>query len=160
MRLRAWIDGFASALITMSPGSSSLPSQRPAYRSSTGAARDVSIELYSRAAEHAASRGVILADTKFEFGRDADGVLHVGDEVLAPDSSRLWPADTYEVGRPQPSFDKQYVRDWASATGWDKKPPAPAIPDDVGAGTHRRYIEAYEKITGQPFDAWLSRVAT
>ena len=84
---------------------------------------------------HAAKRGVILADTKFEFGRDADGVLRVGDEVLTPDSSRFWPADTYEVGKPQPSFDKQYVRDWASGTGWDKKPPAPAIPDDVVAGT-------------------------
>ncbi len=121
--------------------------------------RDLSIALYSTAADHAASRGVILADTKFEFGRDADGVLRVGDEVLTPDSSRFWPADTYEVGRAQPSFDKQYVRDWAAGTGWDKSPPAPAIPDDVVAGTRRRYIEAYEKITGQPFDDWLRRVA-
>ncbi|HTN24163.1 MAG TPA: phosphoribosylaminoimidazolesuccinocarboxamide synthase [Solirubrobacteraceae bacterium] len=121
--------------------------------------RDLSIALYSAAADHAASRGVILADTKFEFGRDADGVIRVGDEVLTPDSSRFWPADTYEVGRAQPSFDKQYVRDWAAGTGWDKKPPAPAIPDDVVAGTRTRYIEAYEKITGQSFDAWLQRVA-
>jgi len=121
--------------------------------------RDLSIVLYSFAADHAASRGVVLADTKFEFGRDADGVLRVGDEVLTPDSSRFWPADTYEVGRPQPSFDKQYVRDWASGTGWDKTPPAPAIPDDVVAGTRQRYVEAYERITGQPFDAWLARVA-
>ncbi len=121
--------------------------------------RDLSIALYSAAADHAASRGVILADTKFEFGRDRDGVIRVGDEVLTPDSSRFWPADTYEVGRAQPSFDKQYVRDWASGTGWDKKPPAPAIPDDVVAGTRARYIEAYEKITGQSFDAWLQRVA-
>ena len=121
--------------------------------------RDLSIALYSFAAEHAASRGVILADTKFEFGRDADGVLRVGDEVLTPDSSRFWPADSYEVGKPQPSFDKQYVRDWAAGTGWDKKPPAPAIPDDVVAGTRARYVEAYEKITGQPFDDWLARVA-
>jgi phosphoribosylaminoimidazole-succinocarboxamide synthase len=121
--------------------------------------RDLSIALYSFAAEHAASRGVILADTKFEFGRDADGVLRVGDEVLTPDSSRFWPADSYEVGRPQPSFDKQYVRDWASGTGWDKKPPAPAIPEDVVAGTRARYIEAYEKITSLSFDAWLARVA-
>jgi phosphoribosylaminoimidazole-succinocarboxamide synthase len=121
--------------------------------------RDLSIALYSFAAEHAAQRGVILADTKFEFGRDADGVLRVGDEVLTPDSSRFWPADTYEVGKPQPSFDKQYVRDWASGTGWDKKPPAPAIPDDVVAGTRARYVEAYEKITGEPFHAWLARVA-
>ncbi|MEA2136870.1 MAG: phosphoribosylaminoimidazole-succinocarboxamide synthase, partial [Solirubrobacteraceae bacterium] len=97
--------------------------------------RELSIALYGFAAEHAASRGVILADTKFEFGRDAAGVIRVGDEVLTPDSSRFWPADSYEVGRPQPSFDKQYVRDWAAGTGWDKKPPAPPIPDDVVAGT-------------------------
>ena len=122
--------------------------------------RDLSIALYTFAAEHAASRGVILADTKFEFGRDADGVLRVGDEVLTPDSSRFWPADGYEVGKPQPSFDKQYVRDWASGTGWDKKPPAPAIPDDVVAGTRAKYVEAYEKITGEPFDAWLERVSS
>ena len=121
--------------------------------------RDLSIALYSFAADHAAQRGVILADTKFEFGRDAEGVVRVGDEVLTPDSSRFWPADTYEVGRAQPSFDKQYVRDWASGTGWDKKPPAPAIPDDVVAGTRRRYVDAYERITGEPFDAWLARVA-
>ncbi|MGI9098809.1 MAG: phosphoribosylaminoimidazolesuccinocarboxamide synthase [Solirubrobacteraceae bacterium] len=121
--------------------------------------RDLSIALYSSAADLAARRGVILADTKFEFGRDADGVLRVGDEVLTPDSSRFWPADSYEVGRPQPSFDKQYVRDWAAGTGWDKRPPAPAIPDDVVAGTRERYVEVYEKITGEPFDAWLARVA-
>jgi phosphoribosylaminoimidazole-succinocarboxamide synthase len=120
---------------------------------------DLSIALYSFAADHAAARGVILADTKFEFGVDADGVLRVGDEVLTPDSSRFWPADRYEVGRPQPSFDKQYVRDWAAGTGWDKKPPAPAIPGDVVAGTRERYVEAYERITGEPFDAWLARVA-
>jgi phosphoribosylaminoimidazole-succinocarboxamide synthase len=121
--------------------------------------RELSLALYGFAADHAASRGVILADTKFEFGRDADGVVRVGDEVLTPDSSRFWPADTYEVGRPQPSFDKQYVRDWASGTGWDKTPPAPAIPGDVVAGTRQRYIDAYEQITGEPFDAWLARMA-
>ncbi len=121
--------------------------------------RDLSIALYTFAADHAASRGVILADTKFEFGHDADGVLRVGDEVLTPDSSRFWPADGYEVGRSQPSFDKQFVRDWATGTGWDKKPPAPAIPDDVVAGTRAKYIEAYEKITGQSFDSWLALVA-
>ena len=121
--------------------------------------RDLSIALYSFAAEHAA-RGVILADTKFEFGRGADGVLRVGDEVLTPDSSRFWPADTYEVGRAQPSFDKQYVRDWAAGTGWDKKPPAPAIPVDVVAGTRERYVEAYERISGEPFAAWLARVSS
>jgi phosphoribosylaminoimidazole-succinocarboxamide synthase len=118
---------------------------------------DVSIELYAFAAEHALSNGVILADTKFEFGLDDDGELVVGDEVLTPDSSRYWPADGFEVGRGQPSFDKQYVRDWASASGWDKKPPAPAIPDDVVAGTRARYVEAYERIVGEPFGEWLRR---
>jgi phosphoribosylaminoimidazole-succinocarboxamide synthase len=120
--------------------------------------RDVSIELYSYAAEHARARGVILADTKFEFGLDEHGQLVLGDEVLTPDSSRYWPADGFEVGHGQPSFDKQYVRDWASSSGWDKKPPAPAIPDDVVAGTGARYVEAYELITGEPFQAWLDRV--
>jgi len=122
--------------------------------------RDLSIELYSFAADHARSRGVILADTKFEFGRDADGALVVADEVLTPDSSRFWPADGYEVGRSQPSFDKQYVRDWASGTGWDKTPPAPEIPSDVVEGTASRYREAYELITGEPFDAWLQRTGS
>jgi len=121
--------------------------------------REVSIELYRFAAGHARERGVILADTKFEFGLDADGTLTVGDEVLTPDSSRFWPADEYEVGRGQPSFDKQYVRGWASRSGWDKTPPAPAIPDDVVAGTRARYVEAYERITGEPFEAWLKRTA-
>jgi phosphoribosylaminoimidazole-succinocarboxamide synthase len=119
--------------------------------------RDASIELYSFAAQHARSNGVILADTKFEFGLDEDGKLVVGDEVLTPDSSRYWPADGYEVGHGQPSFDKQYVRDWASGSGWDKLPPAPAIPDDVVAGTRARYIEAYERITGRPFSQWLAQ---
>ncbi len=119
--------------------------------------REVSIELYSFAAEHARERGVILADTKFELGLDPAGELVVGDEVLTPDSSRYWPADTYEPGRGQPSFDKQYVRDWASSSGWDKRPPAPAIPDDVVAGTHARYVEAYERIAGEPFQDWLDR---
>jgi phosphoribosylaminoimidazole-succinocarboxamide synthase len=121
--------------------------------------RSASIELYRFAADHARQRGVILADTKFEFGLDADGVLTVGDEVLTPDSSRFWPADGYQVGRGQPSFDKQYVRDWATASGWDKQPPAPEIPDDVVAGTRERYVEAYEKITGEPFTSWLDRTS-
>jgi phosphoribosylaminoimidazole-succinocarboxamide synthase len=121
--------------------------------------RDVSIELYAKAAEHARSRGVILADTKFELGRDADGVLTLGDEVLTPDSSRFWPVEGYEVGHGQPSFDKQIVRDWASGTGWDKAPPAPAIPDDVVARTRAKYLECYELIAGEPFDAWLERTA-
>lgn len=119
--------------------------------------RDASVELYSFAAEHARAHGVILADTKFELGLDESGELVLGDEVLTPDSSRYWPADGYEPGRGQPSFDKQYVRDWAASSGWDKKPPAPAIPQDVVAGTRARYIEAYERITGEPFAAWLER---
>lgn len=119
--------------------------------------RDVSIALYRFAADHAAERGVLLADTKFEFGLDSAGELVVGDEVLTPDSSRFWPADGYAPGRGQPSFDKQYVRDWASQSGWDKTPPAPAIPDDVVAGTRARYVEAYERISGEPFAAWLQR---
>jgi phosphoribosylaminoimidazole-succinocarboxamide synthase len=119
--------------------------------------RDVSIALYAFAAEHARERGVILADTKFEFGLDRSGELVVGDEVLTPDSSRYWPADVYEPGHGQPSFDKQYVRDWASGSGWDKTPPAPEVPEDVVEGTRARYVEAYEKITGEPFDAWLQR---
>jgi phosphoribosylaminoimidazole-succinocarboxamide synthase len=121
--------------------------------------RDRSIELYSFAADHARRHGVILADTKFELGLDESGGLVLGDEVLTPDSSRYWPAEGFEVGRSQPSFDKQYVRDWAAASGWDKRPPAPAIPDDVVAGTRARYIEAYELITGEPFQAWLERTA-
>jgi phosphoribosylaminoimidazole-succinocarboxamide synthase len=119
--------------------------------------RDVSIALYAFAADHARDRGVILADTKFEFGLDPSGELVVGDEVLTPDSSRYWPADTYEPGHGQPSFDKQYVRDWASGSGWDKTPPAPEVPGDVVEGTRQRYVEAYEKITGEPFSEWLAR---
>jgi len=122
-----------------------------------GRVRDVSIGLYAFAADHARERGVILADTKFEFGLDPSSELVVGDEVLTPDSSRYWPADTYEPGHGQPSFDKQYVRDWASGSGWDKTPPAPEVPEDVVEGTRARYVEAYEKITGEPFDAWLAR---
>jgi phosphoribosylaminoimidazole-succinocarboxamide synthase len=121
--------------------------------------RDVSIAVYSAVAEHALARGVILADTKFEFGFDADGVLRLGDEVCTPDSSRFWPADDYAPGRGQASFDKQYVRDWAAGTGWDKTPPAPAIPDDVVAQTRERYVRAYELLAGEPFSAWLDRVA-
>jgi phosphoribosylaminoimidazole-succinocarboxamide synthase len=120
--------------------------------------RSASLALYAFAAEHAAGRGVILADTKFEFGLDPDGELRVGDEVLTPDSSRFWPADGFAVGRGQPSFDKQYVRDWAAGSGWDKAPPAPALPDDVVTGTRARYVEAYERIAGEPFARWLARV--
>jgi phosphoribosylaminoimidazole-succinocarboxamide synthase len=119
--------------------------------------RRLSIELYGFASEHARERGIILADTKFEFGRDKQGRIVVADEVLTPDSSRFWPADGYEPGRGQPSFDKQYVRDWASSSGWDKSPPAPAIPDDVVEGTRQRYEDAYERITGEPIARWLER---
>jgi phosphoribosylaminoimidazole-succinocarboxamide synthase len=125
--------------------------------------RDVSIDLYSFAAEHARENGVILADTKFEFGLDESHPgagrfpLVLGDEVLTPDSSRYWPVDGYQIGRAQPSFDKQYVRDWASGSGWDKRPPAPPIPHDVIVGTRARYLEAYALITGEPFQAWLVR---
>ena len=119
--------------------------------------RDVSIALYRFASEHARERGIILADTKFELGLDVDGNLTLGDEVCTPDSSRFWPVDQYEPGRSQPSFDKQYVRDWAGSTGWDRTPPAPEIPEDVVARTREKYVEAYERITGEPFDAWLTR---
>jgi phosphoribosylaminoimidazole-succinocarboxamide synthase len=119
--------------------------------------REASIAVYRAAAEHARERGIILADTKFEFGLAPDGTLVLGDEVLTPDSSRFWPADGYAPGRPQPSFDKQPVRDWATASGWDRSPPAPAIPDEVVQGTRDRYRDAYERIVGEPFDAWLRR---
>ena len=124
-----------------------------------GRLRDVSIALYAFAADLAAERGVILADTKFEFGLDADGRLVLGDEALTPDSSRYWPAEGYEPGHGQPSFDKQFVRDWASSTGWDKTPPAPEVPADVVEGTRARYVEAYELITGEPFADWMARTS-
>jgi phosphoribosylaminoimidazole-succinocarboxamide synthase len=122
--------------------------------------RDTSLAVYGAVSDHARARGIILADTKFEFGTDEDGVLTLADEVCTPDSSRFWPADSYEPGRGQPSFDKQYVRDWAAGTGWDKTPPAPPIPDDVVAATRERYITAYERLAGEPFSAWLDRVAS
>jgi phosphoribosylaminoimidazole-succinocarboxamide synthase len=128
-------------------------------RELAGRLRDASLAVYSTIAAHARQRGIILADTKFEFGLDADGTLTLGDEVCTPDSSRFWPADRYEPGRGQPSFDKQYVRDWASGTGWDKTPPAPAIPDDVVEQTRERYVTAYERLAGEPFSAWLERTA-
>jgi phosphoribosylaminoimidazole-succinocarboxamide synthase len=122
--------------------------------------RAASLAVYSKVADHARARGIILADTKFEFGLDADGTLTLADEVCTPDSSRFWPADEYEPGRPQPSFDKQYVRDWATSTGWDRTPPAPAIPDDVVAQTRERYVTAYERLAREPFSAWLERTRT
>ncbi len=114
------------------------------------ALRSTSIAVYSAARDHAAARGIIIADTKFEFGL-VNGVLTLVDEVLTPDSSRFWPAEDYAPGRGQASFDKQYVRDWLEGNGWDKTPPAPALPAEVAAGTSERYIRAYELITGRTF---------
>jgi phosphoribosylaminoimidazole-succinocarboxamide synthase len=110
----------------------------------------VAIALYSQAAEYALTRGIIIADTKFEFGLDENGVLHVMDEVLTPDSSRFWPAESYVEGKNPPSYDKQYVRDWLEASGWNKTPPAPALPVEVAAKTSEKYMEAFERLTGQP----------
>jgi phosphoribosylaminoimidazole-succinocarboxamide synthase len=120
--------------------------------------RDLSLAVYEAGARHARERGILLADTKLEFGRDADGAIVLADELLTPDSSRFWPADRYEPGRGQPSFDKQPVRDWAAGTGWDKTPPAPAIPDEVVAATRARYRDAYELLAGRPLDDWLAEV--
>ena len=113
--------------------------------------RDKSLAVYSAAWDHAVSRGIIIADTKFEFG-SVDGEITLVDEVLTPDSSRFWPADTYAPGASQPSFDKQPVRDWLEASGWDKTPPPPALPAEVVEATSARYIRAYELITGRPFE--------
>jgi phosphoribosylaminoimidazole-succinocarboxamide synthase len=113
--------------------------------------RRVSIEVYARGAELAAQRGVIIADTKFEFGRHAGAEVVLADEVLTPDSSRFWPADRYAPGGAQPSFDKQYVRDWADEAGWDHSPPAPELPPDVVEQTRAKYVEAYERITERSF---------
>ena len=115
----------------------------------------VAVELYLFASEHAAARGIILADTKLEFGLDERGELVLADEAFTPDSSRFWPADEYEPGRAQPSFDKQYVRDYCESLGWDKAPPGPPLPDDVVAGTRARYVEAFERLTGTAFDLYL-----
>jgi phosphoribosylaminoimidazole-succinocarboxamide synthase len=116
----------------------------------------VSIDLYRLASEHAAERGILIADTKFEFGLDRDGRLVLADEAFTPDSSRFWPADEYEPGRPQPSFDKQFVRDYCESLGWDKNPPGPELPPDVVAGTRARYVEAFERLTGIDFDDYLT----
>lgn len=118
-----------------------------------------SIDIYLRAREWAAERGVILADTKFEFGFTADGELLLIDEVLTPDSSRYWPADGWQPGNDVPSFDKQYVRDWLDAAGWDHNPPAPRLPPEVVAETRSRYVEAYERITGGSFADYLLEMA-
>jgi phosphoribosylaminoimidazole-succinocarboxamide synthase len=110
--------------------------------------RRVSVELYSHAAAHAQERGIILADTKFEFGASPGAEVVLADEVFTPDSSRYWPADEYEPGRAQHSFDKQYLRDWLDEIGWDHSPPAPELPDEVVENTRAKYVEAYERITG------------
>ena len=111
--------------------------------------RDAALALYREAAAYALTRGIIIADTKFEFGLDADGRLTLIDEALTPDSSRFWPADEYRVGSNPPSFDKQYVRDWLTASGWDKRPPAPALPEEVVARTAEKYREALRRLVGR-----------
>jgi phosphoribosylaminoimidazole-succinocarboxamide synthase len=111
--------------------------------------------LYELAAAHALERGIVIADTKFEFGVDADGTLVLADEAFTPDSSRFWPVDEYAAGGPQPSFDKQFVRDYCESLGWDKTPPGPELPDEVVAGTRARYVEAFERLTGIGFDRYL-----
>jgi phosphoribosylaminoimidazole-succinocarboxamide synthase len=116
----------------------------------------LSIELYRTAADYALERGIIIADTKFEFGIDSQGEIVVADEVLTPDSSRFWPVDEYAPGGSPPSYDKQYVRNWLETLDWDKTPPGPDVPADVVEGTRRRYVEAYERLTGDSFDAYLA----
>jgi phosphoribosylaminoimidazole-succinocarboxamide synthase len=119
-----------------------------------------SLALYRFASAHALERGIIIADTKFEFGLDADSQLVLADEAFTPDSSRFWPADSYEPGRPQPSFDKQYARDYCEALGWDKTDPGPELPEEVVAGTRRRYVEAFERLTERSFDRYLDDPTT
>lgn len=117
-----------------------------------GRLRDLTLRVYERGARVAADNGIIVADTKLEFGLDAGGTLTLADEVLTSDSSRYWPADQWQPGRPQFAYDKQFLRDWAVSTGWDKRPPAPEVPDDVVAATRGRYVEAYERITGRTWN--------
>jgi phosphoribosylaminoimidazole-succinocarboxamide synthase len=117
--------------------------------------RDTSLALYGQAADHARSRGMILADTKFEFGT-INGAIVLIDEVCTPDSSRFWPADDYEPGRSQHAYDKQFVRDWLDASGWDRKPPGPELPADVVQLTRIRYVQAYETLTGSSFADWMT----
>jgi len=124
------------------------------------AAEAISLALYTYASDYAAERGIIIADTKFELGTDADGRLILGDEALTPDSSRFWPADSYQPGRGQPSFDKQFVRDYCETLGWDKTDPGPELPTEVVAGTRGRYVEAFERLTELSFDRYLADPAT
>lgn len=115
--------------------------------------RQLTLAVYRRGASIAAERGIIVADTKLEFGWAADGTLTLGDEVLTPDSSRFWPSDSWRPGGPNFSFDKQFVRDWAAGTGWDKTPPAPPVPEEIVEVTRARYFEVYERLTGTPFSS-------
>ncbi|MGI8420952.1 MAG: phosphoribosylaminoimidazolesuccinocarboxamide synthase [Gaiellaceae bacterium] len=119
-------------------------------------AERISLALYRFASVYARERGIVIADTKFELGTDAGGALVLGDEALTPDSSRFWPVDQYTAGGPQPSFDKQFVRDYCETLGWDKTDPGPEVPADVVAGTRARYVEAFEQLTGISFDAYLA----
>ena len=121
-------------------------------------ARGYALSIYERAARIARERGVIIADTKFEFVL-IGGKVSLIDEVLTPDSSRFWPLDEYKPGAGQPSFDKQYVRDWLDRSGWDHSPPPPQLPGDVVSATRSRYVEAYEKVAGRPFDSWIKEVS-
>jgi phosphoribosylaminoimidazole-succinocarboxamide synthase len=133
---------------------------REAAAELVGAARLTEVEaasltLYRFASAYAGERGIIIADTKFEFGLDGDGRLVLADEAFTPDSSRFWPADSYQPGRPQPSFDKQFVRDYCETLGWDKTDPGPELPGDVVSGTRARYVEAFERLTDRPFTRYL-----
>jgi len=125
-----------------------------------GRAKEAALAVYAFSSSHAEAQGIIVADTKFEFGVTPAGEVVLADEALTPDSSRFWPQDGYEPGRPQPSFDKQFVRDWCEASGWDKSPPAPELPDEVVAGTRARYLEAFERLTGIAFDEYASDPST
>jgi phosphoribosylaminoimidazole-succinocarboxamide synthase len=119
-------------------------------------AERTALDLYAFASDHGLARGILIADTKFEFGVDEAGRLVLADEALTPDSSRFWPADAYEPGRSQPSFDKQFVRDYCESLGWDKTYPGPELPEDVVTGTRARYVEAFERLTETPFDGYVA----
>jgi phosphoribosylaminoimidazole-succinocarboxamide synthase len=125
-------------------------------RARYGQVECASLELYRFASEHAAPRGILIADTKFEFGIDPDGELVLADEAFTPDSSRFWPADEYEPGKPQPSFDKQFARDYCESIGWDKAYPGPELPENIVAGTRARYVEAFDRLTEIAFDDYLA----
>jgi phosphoribosylaminoimidazole-succinocarboxamide synthase len=119
-------------------------------------AERTALDLYAFASDHGLARGILIADTKFEFGVDEAGRLVLADEALTPDSARFWPADAYEPGRSQPSFDKQFVRDYCESLGWDKTYPGPELPEDVVTGTRARYVEAFERLTETPFDSYVA----